>query len=88
MAVHEIPNKYSTLPTVDGVPCREERVALRLADGSVWALDGLMVPIGQKSISLRAAARHLKSERARMARGQPGSWRMIHPARERQTATA
>ena len=57
---------------------REDEAALLLADGSVWTLERILVPVGAKGLSLRAAAWSLKRER--MA-GRVGFWCQAHAPR-------
>lgn len=64
---------------VGGKPCRVERVALLLIDGSVWQVEGVFVALGAPSMSLRAAAWSLKQERIGR---RHGLWRMVHPPRQ------
>ncbi len=87
MAIRVIKPLSSSLPSVDGIPCRAEEIALRLVDGTVWVLDRLLVPQGAKSISLRAAAYSLKRDREQMARGRQVNWRLVHPKRLDQVAS-
>jgi hypothetical protein len=87
MMVWELPNRSSSPPTVDNIPCRQTRVAVLLEDGSEWVLDNLMIPLGQRPISFHAAASSLKQSRAAEARGRRGMWRQQRPARDAAQAS-
>ena len=78
MAVRVV-NKQSS-NTVNGLSCRVEQVALLLTDGSVWQIDSLLVPHAEKSLSFRAAAWNLKSER-NSRRPFHKCWHQVVPAR-------
>lgn len=80
MAVYELPQKSAAPPEVDGIPCREERVAMVLEDGAVWVLEPLLVPLGGQSLSMRAAAWSLRQARSNVAHGRQSAWRMVRPA--------
>jgi hypothetical protein len=63
-----------------------KRVALLLTDGSVWQAENSMSVVGEKWISLRAAAWWLKQDRT--SRSAPPYWRMISPPRTAMITTA
>ena len=75
MAIHILEATGRT--RVDGVGCREEEVGLLLADGSVWILPSVLVPLGGPSYTLRGAAKSL--ERQCRGRRACAHWRMIAP---------
>lgn len=66
--------------TATGVLCRSESIHLLLADGSEYFLPEILIPHGEPSLTMRAAALALKSDsrRSRAAR----IWHQLRPSRQ------
>jgi hypothetical protein len=75
MAINVIEPRIS----MSGRLYRSERVALLLKDGSVWQIDDVLVPVGEESIEIFAAAGLLKEHRTMTGQLR---WRMVSPARK------